>query len=397
MNRANFIIAASRYPGEMKRLAIAVLVIVSAAACGSRPVAPAIPSAGIALPHHVRVQFVEQGVTVVRDVPLEEYVQATAISEVAPAAGEFQTVERMLEVQTIISRTYAVSHLGRHAREGFDLCATTHCQLFEPRRLQTSRWAAASSQAVTQTAGVVLMFERQPAQALFHADCGGYTSTASAVWGGADRAYLVARPDEGVAQEAHARWQYEVSLADLTAALNGTRVDARTSVQGTVDAIEIASRDDAGRAEQIAVRSRSGPLDPARGGPAAVGATTTTIIRGDAFRQALSRAFGPRAIRSTRFDLRRTGATFTFAGRGFGHGVGLCQAGALARLQAGASPADVIRHYYPGVIVTGSRRSALGVRGSLLRGIEDHDGQRPFEPLKRSSSAPERRAPNAVN
>ena len=187
----------------------------------SRPVAPAIPSAGVALPRHVRVQFVEQGVTVVRDVPLEEYVQATAISEVAPAAGEFQTVERMLEVQTIISRTYAVSHLGRHAREGFDLCSTTHCQLFEPRRLQTSRWAAASSEAVAQTAGVVLMFDRQPAQALFHADCGGYTSTSSAVWGGADRAYLVARPDDGVPQEAHAAWQYDVSLADLTAALAG--------------------------------------------------------------------------------------------------------------------------------------------------------------------------------
>ena len=119
--------------------------------------------------------------------PLEEYVQATAISEVAPAAGEFQTVERMLEVQTIISRTYAVSHLGRHAREGFDLCSTTHCQLFDPRRLRTSRWAAASSEAVARTAGVILTFDRQPAQALFHADCGGYTSTSSAVWGGVDR------------------------------------------------------------------------------------------------------------------------------------------------------------------------------------------------------------------
>ena len=196
----------------MNRLAITLLLALplfaSAAACVSRPVAPAVPTAAIALPRHVRVQFLEQGVTVVRDVPLEEYVQATAISEFAPAAGEFQTVERMLEVQTIISRTYAVSHLGRHAREGFDLCATTHCQLFEPRRLQTSRWAAASSEAVAQTAGVVLLFDRLPAQALFHADCGGYTSTSAAVWGGADRAYLVARPDDGVPPDAHARWQY---------------------------------------------------------------------------------------------------------------------------------------------------------------------------------------------
>ena len=88
----------------MKRAALGVLVIVTAAACVSRPVAPAIPAipaiptAGVTLPSHIRVQFVEQGATVVRDVPLEEYVQATAISEVAPAAGELHTVGRMREV-----------------------------------------------------------------------------------------------------------------------------------------------------------------------------------------------------------------------------------------------------------------------------------------------------------
>jgi hypothetical protein len=56
-----------------------------------------------------------------------------------------------------------------------------------------------------------------------------------------------------------------------------------------------------------------------------------------------------------------------FSGRGYGHGVGLCQAGALARLRAGATPADVMRYYYPGVVV--GRGSAIGDQGSwLVRG-----------------------------
>ena len=138
---------------EVKRFALGALLVWSSAACVSTPITPAVPAGGAALPRAVRVQFTEEGVTVVREVPLEEYVQATALSEVAPAAGDVETVERMLEVQTIIGRTYAVSHLGRHAREGFDLCSTTHCQLFDPRRLRTSRWAAASSEAVARTAG----------------------------------------------------------------------------------------------------------------------------------------------------------------------------------------------------------------------------------------------------
>jgi stage II sporulation protein D len=280
------------------------------------------------------VRFAEPGATGARieDVPLEEYVQATALSEVAPAAGEVEAVERMLEVQTIISRTYAVSHLGRHAREGFDLCSTTHCQLFDPRRLRSSRWAAASAEAVSRTAGAILTFDRQPAQALFHADCGGYTSMSSSVWGGIDRPYLVARPDEGVAKDAHLSWQYEVSLTDLTAALGLT---------GRLDAIDVVSRDDAGRAERIAFQTRAGKD----------ALSASVVIRGDEFRQQVTRAFGPRALRSTRFDVRRNGAMFTFSGTGYGHGVGLCQAGAFARLRAGATPADVVRYYYPGVVL----------------------------------------------
>ena len=352
----------------MKRFALGAVLVWSSAACVSGPIPPAVPSAGAALPHTVRVQFSEQGVTgvrlVIEDVPLEEYAQATALSEVAPAAGEVGAVERLLEVQTIISRTYAVSHLGRHAREGFDLCSTTHCQLFEPRRLRTSKWAAASSEAVARTAGVILTFDRQPAQALFHADCGGYTSTASAVWGGADRPYLIARADDGAASDAHAAWQYEASLADLTAALD---------VSGRLDAIDVVSRDDAGRAERIAVQTRDRDAGTA---------SSSTVLPGDEFRQRLTRAFGPRALRSTKFDVRRTGAMFVFSGRGYGHGVGLCQAGAFARLRAGATPADVVRYYYPGVAL--SRGSGFGARGS----------EKPLTTSPRSLSSPEPRAPN---
>jgi stage II sporulation protein D len=47
------------------------------------------------------------------------------------------------------------------------------------------------------------------------------------------------------------------------------------------------------------------------------------------------------------FDVRRERGTFVFDGRGFGHGVGLCQAGALWRLRAGASPASVLQRYFP--------------------------------------------------
>ena len=81
--------------------------------------------------------------------------QPSASSRLPPAIP--QTVERMLEVQTIISRTYAVSHLGRHAREGFDLCATTHCQLLRAATAADVEVGGRLGEAMAHTAGVILL------------------------------------------------------------------------------------------------------------------------------------------------------------------------------------------------------------------------------------------------
>jgi stage II sporulation protein D len=71
-------------------------------------------------------------------------------------------------------------------------------------------------------------------------------------------------------------------------------------------------------------------------------------VRGEEFRDALSQSFGGRTIKSTWFEIRRVGSSYILDGRGFGHGVGLCQAGALARIRAGAKLPAVLQQYFPG-------------------------------------------------
>jgi stage II sporulation protein D len=237
-------------------------------------------------------------------------------------------IERMLEVQAVIARTYAIAHITRHHRQGFDLCATTHCQLYEPARLQTSSWARAAVEATAQTSGMVLWFGASPASVLFHADCGGHTSAAGDVWGGTPQPYLGARADDGPAETAHTTWRYEVDARELVAALNA---DTRTRVGKQINAVVVLRRDSAGRAGLVALRGTRAPL-----------------VRGEELRGVMTRAFGPKSIRSTRFEVSRKGSRFLFEGRGYGHGVGLCQAGALARLKAGSQPEQVLARYYPG-------------------------------------------------
>jgi stage II sporulation protein D (peptidoglycan lytic transglycosylase) len=312
--------------------AAALLAGISAAcAVQTRPLS--FPTAARRIPASLRVRMVEAGRTTIREVPLEEYVRATIVSEFAPPSGSPALVGRMLELQAIVGRTYALAHLGRHQRDGFDLCSTTHCQLYEPGRLRTSRWAAAAADATRRTAGVVIWFDRAPAYALFHADCGGHTSDAAAVWGGTPRSYLLSIADDGPAAAAHTTWHYEVTREALRRALNG---DARTAAGARLQDVAIVGRDDAGRATSLRIR---GDQDRS--------------VRGETFRDVLSRAFGVRSIKSTLFDVRKAGATYVFEGRGFGHGVGLCQTGALARLNAGATPAEVLAHYFPGTRIGG--------------------------------------------
>jgi stage II sporulation protein D len=174
----------------------------------------------------------------------------------------------------------------------------------------------------------VLWFANAPARAVYHADCGGHTSAAAAVWGGLAPAYLAAKKDSVPAGPAHVEWTFQSRLDAMRIALNS---DPRTAVGEQLDDIEIAGRDAAGRAEKIILRG-----------------TRTFVIRGEIFREVVTRRLGMRTLKSTLFSVKKSHGAFIFTGRGFGHGVGLCQAGALARLKAGDSPDDVLEYYFPG-------------------------------------------------
>jgi stage II sporulation protein D len=306
---------------------LAVCAVLSG--CASGPGLVRMPgSIGSPNARALRVQVREGTALVVRDVPLEAYAAVAALSEVHPAAGDAALAARVYEVQTVIARSYAVTNRGRHAKDGFDLCSTTHCQLYEPARLTTSRWATIVRGAAQRTAGEVLWFADTPARAVFHADCGGHTSSAAAVWGGVAPAYLTGRRDAAPSTAAHAEWTFAAGDRELHAALNA---DVRTAVGDRLDRIDVAGRDGAGRAEQIVLRG-----------------SQTFVVRGEVFREVVTRRLGARSLRSTLFSVARTRDGFLFSGKGFGHGVGLCQAGAQARLKAGESPEAVLAHYFPG-------------------------------------------------
>jgi stage II sporulation protein D len=121
------------------------------------------------------------------------------------------------------------------------------------------------------------------------------------------------------------------SREDLRAALNA---DPRTAVGARLDTIDVQHRDQSGRAALLLLNGERSPL-----------------VRGEEFRAVVSRRLGARSLRSSRFEVRREGERFVFDGRGFGHGVGLCQRGAVARARAGQTASQILSFYFPGTTI----------------------------------------------
>lgn len=263
----------------------------------------------------------------VERVATEDYVAGCVAAELGSIDADKPAAARARDVQAILCRSFALASVGRHRDEGFDLCTTTHCQVYRP--VPSTVIGRLAREATTRTTGLVLLVKGRPVPPVYHADCGGHTSGAGDVWGGTEVSFLVGASDEACPRRP--AWRLEVSLARLEGML---AEDPHTAVEGPLRGVAIDRRDAAGRAAFVRLEAR-----------------TPRVVRGADFRAALLRALGPTSLRSTLFTVSRRGDALEFEGYGNGHGVGLCQAGAIARAVRGDQPAAILAHYFPGATV----------------------------------------------
>jgi len=259
-------------------------------------------------------------VDVVNFVPLEPYVASAVASETPPA----WPIEA-LKAQAVVARTYALHERVRRSDEDFDLEASVISQRYGAEPVPEAAAAAARA-----TAGEYLAYAGEPILAAFHASSGGETASAEEVWGEAVP-YLqsVSSPDEAAPDYF---WSYEISLADLSAALREAGYQT-----GELSEVRVTDRSDSGRVERI----RCGAVR----------------LSGRDLREVL----GGRALRSALFEARVEDGRVRFLGSGSGHGVGLCQWGASELARRGSSYRAILAHYY-----SGSDLRRLGARDSRL-------------------------------
>ncbi|MBL0046359.1 MAG: SpoIID/LytB domain-containing protein [Flavobacteriales bacterium] len=242
----------------------------------------------------------------VNNVPIEEYVAGVVQSE----AGDHKGLE-YYKLQAVSCRTYAITNIRKHLPDGFNVCDGTHCQVYKGVcKLDTV------SQAVAATADMVVVdADIRLIHATFHSNCGGETMNAEDVWSRPE-AYLVSAMDTFCLRSPHATWHKTMPRSKWLDYLHRTY---KLNTSDTASVRAVTTFDPTCRSMYIDGASPLIPLEQ---------------VRADM------------KFNSAYFTIWPNGEDVVFDGRGFGHGVGLCQEGAMCMARAGLPFTEILHHYF---------------------------------------------------
>lgn len=316
--------------------------------------------------HTIEVRVGPGGdVVVINDLPLDAYVEG--LGEM-PASWPIEA----LKAQAVAGRTYAwfEAAQGRWGRYGFDICASTACQVFHGRDVVETpevgqRWA----QAVAETTGEVLVYDGDPILARYFSTSGGATRDNEDVFPSeGPRPYLKGVDDPDDAVSPLHRWEARFTRAQMDAILARGR---QLSAVSPFDDIEHLTTPDGG-SDQVRVRGRNGEVVTV--GASAFRAFVSDVaddLYPDTFPQ--ERADGrrlPTTLPSSRFDVTVTEDEVVITGRGWGHGVGMGQYGARGKAERGLAYDEILAAYYNGLVP----RTAPGVPERIRVGLDRDAG-----------------------
>lgn len=304
----------------------------------------------------------QSGLTLINTLDIESYLRGVVPWEIGRHGEDKLSA---LQAQAVAARTYTISHLGARGARGFDVFATVMDQVYRGSKDED----LLCNQAVEDTRGLILSSAGKPVNAYYSACCGGYSSNIQEVWPFTPEPYLKSHRDSSPAdgeifcsdyryynwRETWTRMQLEETLqstlptylayirdgghemwaGDVFTPSSGS---SNGDFPGALLDLEIKEYTTSGRVARLDITTEAGVYR----------------VRGDRTRWVLKPADGKQAImRSAMFEVELTRRQdqlkeISTRGRGYGHGIGLCQSGALVMAKRGFSFREILSHYYRG-------------------------------------------------
>lgn len=246
-------------------------------------------------------------IKMLNDVILDNYIAGVTEAE----AGTKSTLE-FYKVQAILARTFALAHINKHVLEGFSLCDQVHCQAYYGKPKDLNIYVA-----IAETEGKVVVDDNlNLIIAAFHSNSGGQTANSEDVWG-AKTEYLKSKVDSFSSKMPNAYWERKMLTDDWLTYLKIKHNYAIEKPEAKAAALNFRQEN---RKVYLECSNSKVPLKNVR--------------------QDLQ-------LKSTFFSIYELGNdSIIFKGKGYGHGLGMCQEGAMKMCKLGYKYPDVLNYYY---------------------------------------------------
>ena len=276
----------------------------------------------------------DNSINIINCIDLEDYVAGVISAEI----GSNAPIEA-LKAQAVATRTITIKKIinSKHSQDGYDLCNTVHCQVYHGLKNQSP----ASYRAAMETSGMILLYNNEPIEAVYSSSCGGVTECAQNLWGSrldylqvSIDSYCIIEENLTEWQKKHLNWQKEFTVSQLQQMFSVSNISSlKASSVG-----ENNTSQNSDRIEKITIYSNK----------------TVTIDGQYKIREAFnlpSTLFIIHTDNDTALDKLTRNTKIIFSGNGYGHGVGMCQTGAISRAKEGQSYTEILDFYYPNTTI----------------------------------------------
>lgn len=326
---------------------------------------------------YIDFKIVNGNLIVINYIDIDNYLYGVVPREM-PTSFEIEA----LKAQAIAARTYALKNMNKHNNEGYDLCDTTHCQVYggmDDEQEKTNR-------AVDETRGMIITYNGNIIDALYHSNSGGITASSLEAFGNS-HSYLVSIDDQFSTDSPNSNWSLYLTADEINNRLRNNGINI-----GNIIDMEIAEVSPTGRVVQLKLLGTLGEkilmkssirqifgttelkstwftidkedreesvitelyvIDGNNSKPQLVDINSIHVIDGN-FKPTSTRGLISRFINSDRVveipgTATSTSGSFILKGKGYGHGVGMSQWGAQKMAESGYSFEEILKHYYNGI------------------------------------------------
>lgn len=283
----------------------------------------------------LKIISINSEIKILNQISLEDYVKGVMTKEM-PVGNGNENFEA-LKAFAICVRTYAINKLNERNFE-FDILPDTRDQVYGGVEGEHPL----SNKAVDETREQILTWNDQPATMFYHSTCGGYTENTINVFSKKEISYLSGIKDGDPPNcQISPRFDWSESYS-YTEFLNRLKLAGYINSNAYIlkNAI-IVSKFSSGRVNELTITLKR------------ESSTEETIsLFGNSIRSVVKNSEGTGILRSTMFDIHLDGSSVRLDGHGAGHGVGLCQWGAIGLSRSGKNFKEIIQHYFPGVNIS---------------------------------------------